>query len=89
MGFCLSTLDLWELEVSTVNPSVASGASSLWQGSPGVPPVSISHDGFLLLVTSLPRPVSVLRCRKRTDIKPRSFLIKLRGFVYFWAGLPV
>ena len=40
-------------------------ASSLWQGSRGVPPQSISHGSFLRIVTSLTRPVSAGGARRQ------------------------
>ena len=36
----------------------------------GVPPLSISHDGFLLIVLSLTRPVSLLRRNGWTNQSP-------------------
>ena len=52
MGCCVSTLDLWELEVPAVNPSVTAKATG---GSPAVP-APFGKGAFLC-------PVSLLRCR--------------------------
>ena len=60
-GAYFSTLDLWELEVPAMNPSVKNQRflpAPFSKGACGQCPLTISHGGFLRFVTSLTRPVS-------------------------------
>ena len=59
-GAYFSTLDLWELEVPAVNPSVTPPACQLPLAREpcGQCPLTISHGNLLRFVTSLTRPVS-------------------------------
>ena len=49
MGCCVSTLDLWELEVPTVNPSVKNQRflpAPFGKGASGVPPLTMRTMAF-------------------------------------------
>ena len=69
MGCCVSTLDLWELEVPTVNPSVTAKATGgspavpapFGKGACGVPPLSMRTVAFYDSLLPLQCPVSAAR----------------------------
>ena len=58
MGCCVSTLDLWELEVPAVNPSVTATPCQLpFAREPlRVVPADNTHDSFQQIVTAPPMP---------------------------------
>ena len=73
MGFCLFTLACAFGEVPTVNPSVKNQRflpAPFHKGACGQCPQPFSHDSFLRIVTSLTRPVSLLRCSRCVDQSP-------------------
>ena len=60
-------------EVPTVNPSVKNQRflpAPFGKGACGQCPQPFSHDSFLRIVTSLTRPVSLLRCSRCVDQSP-------------------
>ena len=93
MGCCVSTLDLWELEVLTVNPSDTPTACQLPLAREpravaaanfgGESPLTISHDGFLQIVLSLTRPVSAA-CRRTYSLFTLHYSLNPPGIVTGW-----
>ena len=64
MGCCISTLDLWELEVPTVNPSDKNQRflpAPFRKGACGVPPLSMRTAAFYDSLLPLRCPVSAAR----------------------------
>ena len=64
MGCCVSTLDLWELEVPTVNPSGKNQRflpAPFRKGACGVPPLSMRTMAFYDSLLPLRCPVSAAR----------------------------